>query len=1289
MPGRLSDRSLRLAVEVDRDASRLIAYAIKPQPFAAPGSTPAPRAYADGRSLQLEVVLLGPEESRFIQRLDVGRFCFEHAADTAPHVEGDVVVAHRDSLIVHVPDVAGSDYVELAYYEEYRGRATRRDLGRHRIDVSRFAAADGVVNHRDIVIADPDPSRSPLAPAGSTVIWPEDLDDPDIYRLYGDETQIYERIAIVIIPDGYTYGQKSLMEAHFDEMVSSLRGTTPYREHDNLLNYILVYAYSVESGTDQCDCNITSDTAMGSGFPEIVAQCGNSVNRCIRFSDCDDDGLGNAVLAELRAPAHSETVIMVNSSRYGGCSGTRVFYTTGHADSMDVVTHELGHLLGNLSDEYVTYGTCGSTAAEINTSLDATSGAWPEWISELGSPREGAQYYGSCIYRPETNCRMRNDAPFCRVCNQQWSLALFGHPDLSPIAPVATSSPGSPMILPLASSIDFSVTTRFSVGPGVSNSVTWAIQEQGAPGDPVVVATGAEEYSHLFDVAGDFTLTCEVVADTNFVKPEKYGSNRDTVIWQVCAGALAPDCNQNGIPDTCEADCNSDGIPEDCEPDCNQNGIADPCDLLGGFSSDCNANGVPDECDPDCNGSGNGIPDDCEPDCNDNGEADTCEIAEGTTYDCDADGLLDECEADCDADGVPDDCDLDCNENGIPDGCELHRDCNADGVPDECEPDCDENGVPDACEPVNDCDVDGEPDECQTQPSFVAQIISSTAALAKAVHAADLDGAGDLDVLSASSGDDKLAWYENIDGLGTFGAQQVISMQADGASSVFAADLDGDGDVDVLSGSTSYDWVAWYENTDGVGTFGPEQIISSSSDFVVAVLATDVDEDGDIDVLAASANDDKIVWYDNIGGSGAVWQERMISTDADNPRSIFAADLDGDGDTDVVSASALDHEVAWYDNSDGAGTFGPQQIISNSGSFPVSVFAADVDGDGDIDVFASLLGDAEIVWYRNTDGSGSFGPAQVVSGDIAAAAIVVVDLDGDGDGDVLSATGPEIAWFANTDGVGTFGSKRIVDSTVSGTQDVFATDIDGDTDLDVLSASSSDSRIAWYPNASDDCDGNGVPDTCEPDCNGNGITDACDIRVGASIDCNANRVPDECDTDCVSLCDADGDGCFDDSDGDPQDPAACDDTDRDGCDDCASGSFDPANDGLDSDGDGICDVLDCQPTNNTVWLDPGEVSGLRLFGSPSRTTLLWERSTIPGSTDVRFDTLRSAFSSDFTGATVCVEVDGTDTGGVDPDSPDAGDTFHYLIRVENDCPGSVGSMGVDSTGIPRSGRVCP
>jgi hypothetical protein len=86
-----------------------------------------------------------------------------------------------------------------------------------------------------------------------------------------------------------------------------------------------------------------------------------------------------------------------------------------------------------------------------------------------------------------------------------------------------------------------------------------------------------------------------------------------------------------------------------------------------------------------------------------------------------------------------------------------------------------------------------------------------------------------------------------------------------------------------------------------------------------SVYAIDIDGDGDNDVLSASFDDDKIAWYIN-NGNGNFSTEQIISTNADYAQSVYAIDLDGDGDNDVLSASGDDDKIAWYIN-DGSGNF--------------------------------------------------------------------------------------------------------------------------------------------------------------------------------------------------------------------------------------------------------------------------------------------------------------------------------------------------------------------------------
>ncbi len=66
---------------------------------------------------------------------------------------------------------------------------------------------------------------------------------------------------------------------------------------------------------------------------------------------------------------------------------------------------------------------------------------------------------------------------------------------------------------------------------------------------------------------------------------------------------------------------------------------------------------------------------------------------------------------------------------------------------------------------------------------------------------------------------------------------------------------------------------------------------------------------------------------------------KVDENDVANPLSVYAADLDGDGDLDALSASFWDNKVAWYENTDGQGTFGQQHVITAAADGPVRVLA--------------------------------------------------------------------------------------------------------------------------------------------------------------------------------------------------------------------------------------------------------------------------------------------------------------------------------------------------------------
>jgi hypothetical protein len=464
-------------------------------------------------------------------------------------------------------------------------------------------------------------------------------------------------------------------------------------------------------------------------------------------------------------------------------------------------------------------------------------------------------------------------------------------------------------------------------------------------------------------------------------------------------------------------------------------------------------------------------------------------------------------------------------------------------------------------------------------------------------------------------------------------------------NTVFASDLDGDGDRDALAGSAcgDLDFLSWYENTDGAGTFVFVADIGLHALFT-SVSAADMDNDGDSDVIASNIGG--FVWLENLDGLGSFSELLTIDWGLCAGFHVQStADVDGDGDVDVLASVVCDlggndpEEIAWYENIHSASGFAPKSTISTGVQAPRYPLGADLDGDGDLDAVSASSDDGKIAWYENTDGAGSFGDQQLIS---------------------TSAAG---AWALH------------------------AADIDGDGDQDVLSVAETANAIAWYENESDDCNGNTVPDSCEPDCDGNGVVDACDIRGGVSRDCDADGVPDQCHVTCPT-CDADGDGCLDEVDTYPFYPYRCADSDFDGCDDCTSGTYDPSSGGPNSDSDGVCDVGDCDPLDNEVWGEPASIPSLRVGRSGDMAHLVWQPPEERGAVHLRYDTLRSTVASDFVDAALCLESDGTDTECHDRENPVAGSVFFYLVRVENGCPGGSGAMGYDSDGIERTGRAC-
>lgn len=280
-----------------------------------------------------------------------------------------------------------------------------------------------------------------------------------------------------------------------------------------------------------------------------------------------------------------------------------------------------------------------------------------------------------------------------------------------------------------------------------------------------------------------------------------------------------------------------------------------------------------------------------------------------------------------------------------------------------------------------------------------------------------------------------------------------FDLVGEGSEAIVATDLDDDDDLDIVA--VSGEGLVWFEN-DSEGNFAKHVISTGYSS--VSIIAIDLDRDGDKDLVVSGSY---IGWFENDGQENFV-DSGQITSYGTHGKEFDVVDLDGDGDLDVLAPHPLDERVHWYEN-DGAQTFISHTIVNSifDADNPQAALAEDFDNDGDLDIVIVSAGFfGELAWYRN-DGQQNFSNYQSFS---AYSTIHTVDLDNDGDVDVLAGNGAQdrIDWFVN-DGAG-FMHRESISTEFDGPESFSVSDIDGDGDFDILVASAFDDGLAILEN---------------------------------------------------------------------------------------------------------------------------------------------------------------------------------------------------------------------------------
>ena len=272
--------------------------------------------------------------------------------------------------------------------------------------------------------------------------------------------------------------------------------------------------------------------------------------------------------------------------------------------------------------------------------------------------------------------------------------------------------------------------------------------------------------------------------------------------------------------------------------------------------------------------------------------------------------------------------------------------------------------------------------------------------------AADLDGDGDKDLAVAAITHDEVVIMLNR-GNGNFDRHATGPEPAgDGARSVAAADFDGDSDLDLAVANYYSDNVTILRNSGAADFAQPATSPEPAGNEPVALDAADFDGDADLDLVIANASSDNVTILRNDGAANFIQPPSSPEPAGNGPFSVATADFDGDSDTDLAVTSYFSNNVTILRNG-GAGAFSePATSPEPAGNGPLSVAAANFDGDADQDLAVANASSDNVTILRNNAIANFAQPASSPEpAGNAPLSVIAADLDGDGDPDLAAANG--------------------------------------------------------------------------------------------------------------------------------------------------------------------------------------------------------------------------------------------------------------------------------------------
>jgi hypothetical protein len=307
----------------------------------------------------------------------------------------------------------------------------------------------------------------------------------------------------------------------------------------------------------------------------------------------------------------------------------------------------------------------------------------------------------------------------------------------------------------------------------------------------------------------------------------------------------------------------------------------------------------------------------------------------------------------------------------------------------------------------------------------------------------DFDGDGHMDVAvsGGTTGDVSLTRGHAF---GDWPTTRIGGEVQGRAYSTEIADIDADGVPDAVFSNLSDNTFEWARG-DGLGNFASAGKLTSFA-AVRLVRAADLDGDGDVDLVSLSHVQPRVCVH--LATAPGVFTPFVAYPVGDGGADLRLADLDADGNLDLVVCNELSNNVS-VRLGDGTGAFGALSTFG-VGAAPRSVEVADFNGDGRLDLVTANFGAATLSVLPGV-GGGAFGAPLSVAAQAGAWRVLAADFNGDGAPDLAVTSGGPVAelrvWLNN--GAGGFANPQ---SYATGQSPFFlhAADVDGDGALDLL-----------------------------------------------------------------------------------------------------------------------------------------------------------------------------------------------------------------------------------------------